>query len=71
MKEKKEEKKEEINLTPEEVAAIETQRMEVKNLEEFRVGYENLVKKTGFTWVVDSNSTLNNIQLGIARAKQQ
>ena len=64
MLEKKETK---IELTPEELVAIETQRKEIEKLNKFRDGYKKLVEETGFMWVVDANSPLNNIQLGIAK----
>ncbi len=59
----------EIVLTPEESAAIEAQRQERELLEAFQAGYQKLVNETGFGWVVDVNSPLNNIQLGIAKVK--
>jgi len=64
----KKEKVEGIVLSPEEAAAIEAQRNEIKLLEDFKVGYAKLVKETGFTWAVDGSSPLNNIQLGIGKA---
>jgi len=60
-------KNEAITLTLEEQAAIEAQRQEVAKLEKFRTEYQKLVEETGFGWVVDINSPLNNIQLGIGR----
>lgn len=63
MKEKKE-----ITLTEQETQAIEAQRKDIALLEEFKEGYAELVKKTGFTWGVDFSSPLNNIQLGIGKA---
>lgn len=54
-------------LTPQEEAAIEAQRAEVEKLRLFRDEYQKLVEQTGFMWVVDGNSPLNNIQLGIAK----
>jgi thymidylate kinase len=57
----------EIILSDAEKHLIETQRLELDALETFRRGYEELVQKTGFAWVVDGNSPLNNIKLGIAK----
>ena len=65
---KKEEKQ--VELTPEELAIIEGQRKEQELLLEFRESYEKLVEKTGFAWMVDGNSTLNNIQLGIGKVNR-
>lgn len=67
MKENDKKEKKEIVLTPEEAAAIESQRADVENLNIFREGYAKLVEQTGFMWAVDLGSTLNNIQLGISR----
>jgi len=64
-------KEEEFKLTPEELVAIEERRKFTENLEKFKNDYQKLVNETGFTWVVDANSQLNNIQLGIARATKE
>jgi len=60
----------EIKPTQEELMAIEVQRQDVEKLNVFRTEYKMLVEKTGFAWVVDANSQLNNIQLGIAKIQQ-
>ena len=65
----KQQKKEEITLTPEEMVAIELQRKDVDNIKIFRAEYQSLVDRTGFAWIIDVNSPLNNLQLGISRAK--
>lgn len=67
MTSKKDTKKEGLVLSKEEQHSIESQRVEVAKLEKFRTEYKKLVEETGFTWVVDANSQLNNIQLGIAK----
>jgi hypothetical protein len=59
----------EIILSPEEKGAIEAQRRERELLEKFQAGYQALVNETGFGWVVDVNSPLNNPQLGITKVK--
>ena len=59
----------EIVLSAEETAVIEAQRKEKELLEKFQAGYQALVNETGFGWVVDGNSPLNNIQLGIGKVK--
>jgi len=64
-------KEEEFKLTPEELVAIEERRKFTDNLEKNKNEYQKLVNETGFTWVVDANSQLNNIQLGIARATKE
>jgi len=63
-------KEQEIKLTPEEMVAIEERRRFSEKLEKFKADYQFLVEETGFTWVVDANSQLNNIQLGIAKAPE-
>jgi hypothetical protein len=68
---KQEKKEKDIVLTPEETAAIESQRKDIEYLEVFRVEYQALVERTGFTWVIDATSPLNNLQLGIGRAPKQ
>jgi len=60
-----------IVLTKEEQDAIEAQRRDVELLSTFRTEYQALVEKTGFAWVVDANSQLNNIQLGIGKVQPQ
>jgi hypothetical protein len=57
----------EIVLSPEETAAIEGQRRERELLAKFQTEYQALVDETGFGWVVDITSPLNNIQLGIGK----
>lgn len=59
----------EIQLTEEEKKIIESQREAVSLLQEFRTSYEDLVKRTGYAWVVDGNSPLNDIKLGIAKIR--
>ena len=66
---KKDENKD-IVLSPEETQAIEQQRLIALNLENFKNQYSELVNSTGFAWVIDGNSTLNNPQLGVARVNQ-
>ena len=56
-----------IVLSDNEKQIIEVQRKEIKNLDDFKNSYNELVQRTGFTWVVDVNSTLQNPQLGISR----
>jgi len=62
-------KDETIVLTPEETAAIELQRKDVDNVRIFKEEYKALVERTGFVWVIDVSSPLNNLQLGIGRAQ--
>lgn len=59
-----------IVLNEEEKKFIESQRKEMELLTEFKLKYEELVNKTGFTWAVDGNSPLNNIKLGIAKVNK-
>jgi len=63
-------KVEKIVLSKEEEQTIETQRKQVEKLEKFKIGYQKLVDETGFAWMVDINSPLNNIQLGIGRVNK-
>ena len=66
---KKNENKEMV-LSADETQAIEQQRLISVNLENFKTQYSELVKTTGFAWVIDGNSTLNSPQLGIGRVNQ-
>lgn len=63
----KDKKELEVTLTSEELAAVENLRKVNENLEGFKEKYKKLVEETGFAWVVDVNSPLNNIQLGIGK----
>jgi len=61
--------KKNIVLSDEEINAIELQRNEIKAIEAFKSEYNALVNKTGYAWVVDTNSRLNNPLIGIAKVK--
>jgi len=61
------ETKKEIVLSDAEKNFIESQRIQGEKLETFKKEYTELVQKTGFAWIVDGNSPVNNIKLGIAK----
>lgn len=63
------EKGNEIVLSDIEKQFIESQRKEVELFEVFKKEYSELVNKTGFSWMVDMNSPLNNIKLIIGKIK--
>lgn len=56
-----------IELTENEKLLIESKRLEMAKLEEFKSGYQDLVEKTGFAWGVDLNSPLGQPKLGIVK----
>ena len=60
-------KEKKIVLSDVEKQFIESQRIDAEGLEVFRKEYGELVQRTGFAWVVDGNSPVNNIKLGIAK----
>jgi hypothetical protein len=58
-----------IVLSDEEKQLIETQRKGLEALEAFKEEYNALVQRTGFAWVVDTNSPLNNPKIGVAKIR--
>lgn len=56
-----------IELNDSERALIEAQRQEGERMEAFKLGYQELVQRTGFAWGIDGNSPLNNPKLGIGK----
>lgn len=56
-----------IVLSNEEKELIAAQRRDLENLESFKAEYNDLVNKYKFAWVVDGNSPLNSVKLGIAK----
>lgn len=66
-KEKKDVLVDEIVLSAEEKAVIESQRKELELFNIFNEEYNLLVQKTGYSLVIDGNSPLNNLRLGVAK----
>lgn len=60
-----------IVLTQDELNAIEAKRQDDEKIKFFIDSYTELVKKTGYTLVIDGNSPLNNLRLGIGRASNE
>jgi len=58
-----------IVLSDNEKQLIEAQRREIESLEGFKTAYNELVQRTGFAWVVDVNTPINNPQLGVAKIR--
>lgn len=56
-----------IVLSDNEKNLIENSRREAEAVEVFKSAYKELVQRTGFAWVVDGNSPLNNPTLGVAK----
>lgn len=57
----------ELQLSENEKAFIEAQRLEGQKLEAFRNGYQRLVQETGYAWVVDGQSPVANPKLGVVK----
>jgi cupin superfamily acireductone dioxygenase involved in methionine salvage len=56
-----------IVLSDNEKQLIENSRRQMEAVEEFKAAYNELVQRTGFAWVVDGNSPINNPVLGVTR----
>jgi hypothetical protein len=56
-----------IVLSENEKQLIENSRRQMDAVEGFKRAYNELVQRTGFAWVVDGNSPINNPVLGVAK----
>ena len=58
-----------IVLSDNEKQLIESSRRDLEVLEGFKTAYNELVQRTGFAWVVDTNSPINNPTIGVAKIR--